>query len=62
MTHLKNNQTNKQTRPHTAHHSFFFLIPKINGIMLADRKHNEAVDLFRTSGEHVELRVLKKVR
>lgn len=33
----------------------------INGIMLADRKHNEAVDLFRTSGEHVELRVLKKL-
>lgn len=61
MTHLKNNQTNKLDN---TRHTFnpFFLIPKINGIMLADRKHNEAVDLFRTSGEHVELRVLKKVR
>lgn len=33
----------------------------INGIILADRKHNEAVELFRTAGEHVELRVLKKL-
>ncbi|XP_018537229.1 synaptojanin-2-binding protein [Lates calcarifer] len=32
----------------------------INGIMLADRTHKAAVELFRTAGEDVELRVLKK--
>lgn len=41
---------------------FYFLLPQINGITLVDRKHNEAVELFRTAGEHVELRVLKKVK
>ncbi|XP_030299661.1 synaptojanin-2-binding protein [Sparus aurata] len=32
----------------------------INGVKLEDRTHKHAVDLFRTAGENVELRVLKK--
>lgn len=32
----------------------------INGIILDDRTHKAVVDLFRTAGEDVELRVLKK--
>ncbi|XP_057714549.1 synaptojanin-2-binding protein [Corythoichthys intestinalis] len=32
----------------------------INGIKLEDQTHKAAVDLFRTAGEDVELRVLKK--
>lgn len=37
------------------------MLPQINGIMLEDRKHSDAVELFRTAGTNVELRVLKKV-
>nr|XP_046269021.1 synaptojanin-2-binding protein [Scatophagus argus] len=33
----------------------------INGIKLEGRTHKSAVDLFRTAGDDVELRVLKKV-
>ncbi|XP_036006372.1 synaptojanin-2-binding protein-like [Fundulus heteroclitus] len=33
----------------------------INGVSLENRTHREVVDLFRTAGENVELRVLKKV-
>lgn len=29
--------------------------------MLADRRHSEAVELFRSAGDNVELHVLKKV-
>lgn len=32
----------------------------INGIKLEDRTHREVVELFRSAGEDVELRVLKK--
>ncbi|XP_029349287.1 synaptojanin-2-binding protein [Echeneis naucrates] len=32
----------------------------INGVELVDLAHKSAVDLFRTAGEDVELRVLKK--
>ncbi|KAM8736361.1 deubiquitinase DESI2-like [Acanthopagrus schlegelii] len=32
----------------------------INGVKLEDLTHKHAVDLFRTAGENVELRVLKK--
>ncbi|XP_073339693.1 synaptojanin-2-binding protein [Pagrus major] len=32
----------------------------INGVKLEDLTHRDAVDLFRTAGEDVELRVLKK--
>ncbi|KAM4541083.1 synaptojanin-2-binding protein [Fundulus diaphanus] len=32
----------------------------INGVSLENRTHTEVVDLFRTAGENVELRVLKK--
>ncbi|XP_008283761.1 synaptojanin-2-binding protein [Stegastes partitus] len=32
----------------------------INGVVLEDQTHKATVDLFRTSGEDVELRVLKK--
>ncbi|XP_061156503.1 synaptojanin-2-binding protein [Syngnathus typhle] len=32
----------------------------INGVKLEDQMHKAAVDLFRTAGEDVELRVLKK--
>lgn len=33
----------------------------INGVKLEDRTHKDAVELFRTAGEDVELRVLKKL-
>ncbi|XP_060890082.1 synaptojanin-2-binding protein [Labrus mixtus] len=33
----------------------------INGMQLEDQTHRAVVDLFRTSGEDVELRVLKKL-
>ncbi|XP_070697842.1 synaptojanin-2-binding protein [Pempheris klunzingeri] len=33
----------------------------INGVTLEDRTHKAAVELFRTAGEDVELRVLKKL-
>ncbi|XP_076605240.1 synaptojanin-2-binding protein [Chaetodon auriga] len=33
----------------------------INGVKLEDRTHKHAVELFRTAGEDVELRVLKKL-
>lgn len=42
----------------------FTLIPpvlQINGISLAGREHKHVVDLFKTAGEDVELRVQKKV-
>lgn len=39
----------------------FFVLPQINGITLEERTHSDAVDLFRTAGANVELRVLKKV-
>ncbi|KAE8290239.1 Synaptojanin-2-binding protein Mitochondrial outer membrane protein 25 [Larimichthys crocea] len=32
----------------------------INGVVLEDRTHKDAVELFRRAGEYVELRVLKK--
>ncbi|XP_028251589.1 synaptojanin-2-binding protein [Parambassis ranga] len=33
----------------------------INGVTLEDRTHKAVVELFRTAGEDVELRVLKKL-
>ncbi|XP_034050909.1 synaptojanin-2-binding protein [Thalassophryne amazonica] len=33
----------------------------INGVTLQDRTHKAAVELFRTAGDDVELRVLKKL-
>lgn len=35
--------------------------PQINGVELENRTHKAAVELFRTAGEDVKLRVLKKV-
>uniref|UniRef100_A0AAV2JHA9 Beta-mannosidase n=1 Tax=Knipowitschia caucasica TaxID=637954 RepID=A0AAV2JHA9_KNICA len=35
-------------------------IVAINGVNLKNRKHKEVVDLFRTAGDDVELKVLKK--
>ena len=34
---------------------------QINGVNLDNRTHKDAVDLFITAGDEVELRVLKKV-
>lgn len=34
---------------------------QINGVILDDRTHKDAVELFITAGDDVELRVLKKV-
>lgn len=34
----------------------------INGVLLEDRTHKDTVELFRTAGEDVELKVLKKPR
>lgn len=44
---------------HFCHH--VFVLPQINGITLEERTHSDAVELFRTAGANVELRVLKKV-
>lgn len=43
---------------------FFTGIPpvsQINGILLEGREHKHVVDLFKSAGEDVELRVQKKV-
>lgn len=34
---------------------------QINGVVLEEQTHKDAVELFRTAGEEVELRVQKKV-
>lgn len=34
---------------------------QINGILLEGREHKHVVDLFKSAGEDVELRVQKKV-
>lgn len=39
----------------------FWCFHQINGITLEERMHSDAVELFRTAGANVELRVLKKV-
>lgn len=39
----------------------FMCVLQINGVTLEDQTHKDAVELFRTAGEDVELRVLKKV-